>query len=399
MSVTVQGQPRYGGYGRVGKPVRLYDGFLEKRRYVEARLLEAGLTQADLRAWAADAPGGSGSVEVGLMEANLAGGDELRDELLRESGSTSDFGAYLADKATKRLMVGYEDAPSSWRSYTRIYSMPDFKPISFVRIGEMAEPLEIKEGSPYVDSPLSEIPGPTVTLGTWGRLFSLSRRAIVNDDLNQLRDRPAGMGRAMARKMAATGVQLLESNPNAYDGNPTFSSGHKNLTTGLFSEDTIGQMITKLRRQTDDNGLRLSLRPVAAIIPPELELRAALIQQSTTVPLAGYAPASGRTTPLAFGQGGANVIQTAIRQWIVEDYLTDPDDFYIMADPNQAPGLAKGFLNGKENPDIFLKDPGMRSVLGTSDPYNMEFDEIIWKSRHDWGDAILDWRGLQKASN
>lgn len=386
-------------YGRVGKPVRLYDGFLEKRRIVEARLRQAGLTDSELRAWASDAPGGARVVEEGLMEANIAGGNDLREELLQESGSTSDFGAYLADKATKRLMVGYQEAPSSWRQYTRIYSMPDFKPISFVRIGEMAEPLEINEGSPYVDSPLPEIPGPQVTLGTWGRLFSLSRRAIVNDDLNQLRDRPAGMGRAMARKLAATGVQLLETNPLAYDGTVTFSVAHKNLTTGLFSEEVIGQMITKLRRQTDDNGLRLSLRPTASIIPPELELRAAMIQQSTTVPLAGYAPASTRSVPLSHGMGDANVIQTAIRNWIVEDYLTDPDDFYVMADPNQAPGLAKGFLNGKENPDIFLKDPGMRSVLGTSDPYSMQYDEIIWKSRHDWGDAILDWRGLQKAAN
>lgn len=387
------------GYGRVGKSVRLYDGFLQKRRIVEARLREAGLTEADLRGWSHDGPGGASPIEESLTEANLAGGTELVEELIQESGSTSDFGAYLADKASKRLMVGYEDAPSSWRQFTRIYSVPDFKPISFVRIGEMAEPLIVKEGGPYVDSPLSEIPGPTVTVETWGRLFSLSRKAIINDDLNQLRDRPAGMGRAMARKMAATGIVLLESNPLAYDGTATFSTGHKNLTTGLFSEETIGTMITKLRRQTDDNGLRLSLRPQAAIIPPELELRAALIQQSTTVPLAGYAPDAPRTVPLTFGMGDANVIQTAIRTWIVEDYLTDPDDFYITADPNTAPGLAKGFLMGKQTPDLFLKDPGMRSVLGTSDPYSMVYDEIEWKSRHEWGDAILDWRGMQKAAN
>lgn len=387
------------GYGRVGKSVRLYDGFIQKRRIVEARLREAGLTEADLRAWATDAPGGTAPIEESLTEANLAGGPELVDELIQESGSTSDFGAYLADKASKRLMVGYEDAPSSWRQFTRIYSVPDFKPISFVRIGEMAEPLVVKEGAPYVDSPLSELPGPQVSVETWGRLFSLSRKAIINDDLNQLRDRPAGMGRAMARKMASTGIVLLESNPNTYDGNPTFSVAHKNLTTGLFSEETIGAMITKLRRQTDDNGLRLALRPQAAIIPPELELRAALIQQSTTVPLAGYAPASTRTVPLSFGMGDRNVIQTAIPTWIVEDYLTDPDDFYVTADPNVAPFLAKGFLMGKQTPDLFLKDPGMRSVLGTSDPYSMVYDEIEWKSRHEWGDAVLDWRGAQKAAN
>jgi hypothetical protein len=41
----------------------------------------------------------------------------------------------------------------------------------------------------------------------------------------------------------------------------------------------------------------------------------------------------------------------------------------------------------------------MRNVLGTSDPYSMEYDEVAWKARHDWGTAFLDWRGWVKAAN
>jgi hypothetical protein len=84
---------------------------------------------------------------------------------------------------------------------------------------------------------------------------------------------------------------------------------------------------------------------------------------------------------------------------VQEPWLNDPNDYYITADPQIAPGLAVGFLNGKQTPDIFLRDPGMRNVLGTSDPYSMHYDEIFWKVRHDWGTVILDWRGVQKSAN
>jgi len=45
-------------------------------------------------------------------------------------------------------------------------------------------------GREYHDSQINEIVGPSITVETFGRAFSLSRRALINDDLNQLRDRP-----------------------------------------------------------------------------------------------------------------------------------------------------------------------------------------------------------------
>jgi hypothetical protein len=83
--------------------------------------------------------------------------------------------------------------------------------------------------------------------------------------------------------------------------------------------------------------------------------------------------------------------------YVVEDYVTDNNDWYLFADQNEAPVLATGFLNGAQQPQVFLKDPGMRLILGGSDPYSMEFDEIVWKIRHDWGTGVFDWRGVVKS--
>lgn len=348
-------------------------------------------------------PGPNKLFEAFLESEAIQGIDDgATGEELRESGSTTDFATYLADKATKRLMWGYSDVSSSWRAYTRVYSVSDFKPISFTRLTEMADLLPVAEGGEYLDSEIAEIAGPSITVGKFGRLFSLTREAIINDDLNQLRERPAALGRAAARTIGHYIVDALEANGNTYDGQALFHTNHNNLLTGgstyALSETALAAGITKLRLQTDPNGNRIGLRPRNLIVPAELELIARRIIQSTTVPLAGFAAGGGSPTQaqVQHGFGGNNVL-SGIVDPIVEEYLTDPSDWYLAASPQEAPVVGVGFLNGKETPDIMLKDPGMRLVLGGSDPYGMEFDEITWKIRHEWGYSNLDWRGMVKA--
>jgi hypothetical protein len=325
---------------------------------------------------------------VKLFEGYLQWRDTDEAEELRESGSSSDFATYMSDKATKRLMWSYNEQPANWRRYTRIYSVSDFKPIHFVRLTEMQDLLEFHEGGEYKDSEIAEIVGPSLTVKTFGRLFSLTRKAIINDDLNQLRDGPAAMGRAAARTLNRHVVSQLEVNsgagPTAYDGKNLFHTDHSNLLTSALSETSLAEAITKLRTQTDPNGLRIALRPSVLVIPPGLEFTIRKILNSDQIPQPGT------------GVGNLNVVRNIV-DYVVEDYLTDSNDWYLFANPEEAPGIGVGFLNGKDTPDIMLRDPGMRLVLGGSDPYTMEFDTIYWKIRHDWGTGVFDWRGIVKS--
>lgn len=373
--------------GNYARPVTLFEAFLQKRQIVADQLREAGYSIDELPS----AQSRPGAVVDTLREAGFDG----EDEVLLESGSTSDFATYLADKVNKRLMHGYTEAPSAWRSYSRPYSVSDFKPQTFVRLTEMEELLEVPEGGPYTDSKIDEITGTPLTVGTFGRLFSLTRQALINDDLDQLRDRPAALGRAYVRSVNRTAVRALEGNANAYDGNATFSVAHKNLITDPLDEASLAKAAILMRKQSDPNGLRLALTPRNLVIPPDLWMVARRALQSVVVPRAGeMTPPS---TPKPFNYGDLNVV-AGLADPVVEDYLTDPSDWYLVADPSVAPVLAVGFLNGKQTPDVFLKDPGMRNVIGGSDPYSMEFDEITWKVRGDWGAALIDWRGIVKSA-
>jgi len=200
-------------YGTWRRNVPLFEAYLQAQAVADDRLEEAG---------------------VSLVEAARSD-----DEDLREAATTSDFATYLSDKATKRVMWSYNEVSAGWRRYARTYSVPDFKPISFVRTSEMQDLLPVNEGDPYRDSQISEIVGPSLTVGTFGRTFALSRRAIINDDLNQLRDRPAAMGRAAARTLSKDAVAPLVSNPNAYDGTALFHANHGNLQSLALRERAL----------------------------------------------------------------------------------------------------------------------------------------------------------------
>lgn len=347
------------------KQVQLFEAFLQARELAEERIQEAGLTFESARA--------------------------SEDDLLQEAGSTSDFATYLNNKITKRLMWGYNEAPSAWRRYSRLYSVPDYKPIEFTRVSEQEDLLPVPEGGTYHDSAIEQIVGPTLTIGKFGRTMSLTREALINDDLNQLRDRPAALGRAAARSLAKNVNRKLRENPKAYDGTAVFAEAHGNLSTEKLEETPLGSAITSIRIQTEYSGNRIGLRPRTLVVPPEQEMMARRILNSAFVPQpAGSEGVSGETTP--FGRGGDNVL-SGLLDYVVEDYLTDADDWYVFCDPNEAPVLGVGFLNGVETPDIFLKDPGMRNVLGGSDPYSMEYDEIEWKVRQEYGTGFMDFRG------
>jgi hypothetical protein len=335
---------------------------------------------------------------VPFFEGYLDWRDSEEAAVLRESGATTDFANYLAAVIGKRLMITYREVSAVWQRYTNNYDLPDFKPISFTGIGESPDLLPFEEGGTYLDSPLAQRAGPTLTLDTFGRLFSITRKALINDDLGQLRDQPARFGRAAGRTLSRSIVKKLESNPLAYDGTALFDPTHGNLLTGAgnaLSETALGAADTLLGLQTDDQGNPIDLQPYLILIPRNLVLTLRRILQSTNVVVTGMLTAASPATTV----GETNVMQ-GYADFAVERYLTDPNDWYVFANPAEAPVIAVGFLNGVQNPAIMLRDPGMILVLGGGgrDPYSMEFDEVVWKVRHDWGTAIIDWRGAVKAS-
>lgn len=160
------------------------------------------------------------------------------------------------------------------------------------------------------------------------------------------------------------------------------------MTSSALSRTTLRTALETQRGFLDRDGNKLALQPAFILVPIELEYTAKEILESQI--LIGT-PASNVLAP------NANVMQNAI-QVVVEPFLTSATTWYLFASPAVAPGLAVGFLNGKDTPDLMLKDPAVRLVLGGNDPYSFEFDEIAYKVRHDWIVKPIEPRGIIKAA-
>ena len=73
-------------------------------------------------------------------------------------------------------------------------------------------------------------------------------------------------------------------------------------------------------------------------------------------------------------------------QPIVVDYWTTANRYFLVADTNLVPTIEVGFLDGKEEPELFSLAENTGSAFSA--------DKVVWKIRHVYGAGILDHRGL-----
>ena len=85
---------------------------------------------------------------------------------------------------------------------------------------------KVREGAEYKYVTTGD-KGETIALATYGEIFSITRQAIINDDLNALTDVPAKMGRAAKATIGDLVYAILLDNPKLSDGKPLFHADHK----------------------------------------------------------------------------------------------------------------------------------------------------------------------------
>lgn len=229
---------------------------------------------------------GSGQY-VKAPEKPAAGADELRGLTLRELAreslrvagiripsnvlemvgralTTGDLPYVLGATANKSLMAGYSLAPETWRTWCGVGSASDFKTHTLHRVSESDSLEEVPELGDYQYGERSE-KKESYQLATYGKIFGISRQAIINDDLGALTDTPAKHGRAAARKVGDVAYAVLTGNAVMGDGIALFdASTHANYITSGAAPGvaTIGVGIKQMGLQKDLNGSSyLNIRP------------------------------------------------------------------------------------------------------------------------------------------
>ena len=311
-----------------------------------------------------------------------------RESLRRESGSTVNFGdnmelaraainststfpAIMSNLANKSVMVGFNEAETTYQIWAGKGSNRDFKEAARVALSEAGTLELVPEGGQFKQDSFGEASART-KVATYGKLFSLTRQAIINDDLGLFSKIATKYGSAAKRLVNKMVYAQLTGNVKMQDNVALFDSKHGNVagTGEALSVKAIAKAITAMRRQKGITGeATLNITPKYLVVPPELEVTAYQIVNST-------AAVDGVNSGVVNPYKGRFIV-------VADAELTDPDAWYLVADATQHDIIEVTYLNGVETPRLETRQ-------------GFDVDGIEYKVAFDCGVSALDFRGLYK---
>lgn len=312
-----------------------------------------------------------GYMNVSMLEmaADLCGiRSRNPDDILRRAmHSTSDFPLLLEAAANKVLLRTYQAAQPTYRRIARRRDFNDFKPTKFLQAGDFPPLLEYGETGEIKDGTISE-GRETVTLSSFGRIVTISRRVFVNDDLGAFSDLVNMASRRVADFENATFYAMMLKNsgagPTLSDNKAVFHSGHGNLAAsgGAIGVSTVSDGRAAMRKQTSLDGLKINVTPSMIVCGPDKETEAEQLLAAIQPQQAGNVnPFSGRLSTVA----DANITGN---QW------------WLFADPAVAEVFVYGYLAGNPGPR-FMTEEGFRT------------DGVALRVTLDFGCGAVDYRG------
>ena len=306
--------------------------------------------------------------DVLSMEGVLTRGMTPNEICKRGFHTTSDFGNIMSGTINKILSNAYNTAPVDYGFFTQSVGVSDYKQVGHYAMSQGPSLLEVKEHAEYKRGSVNT-KEEYMQLKKFGRIFGVTREAIINDDLNALANWPRKWAFAAAQLKASLAYGVLTANPNMQDGNALFSTAHKNILaaggTAVLNEANLGAAITLLEQQTgfgsDDGDIQYIGAQAKYLVVSPAQKFAALKLVTAVVP--------NQTSSV-------NLFS----------YLTVKSDpritgtkWFVMADNAFHDSVAMLHLNGEEGPQL-------ESLEG------FNIDALEYKCRLDTGAKALDWK-------
>lgn len=283
--------------------------------------------------------------------------------------TTSDFPALLTETGNRFLRAGYDSYQGGVRRICRQTTAPDFRPINKLNLSEAPALVKVLEHGEVTRGSMSEVKE-SYSIATFARIFSLSRQAIVNDDLGGFSDFARRQGRAAAELIASELATLLTSNPTMNDGVALFHATHKNLgTAAAITIVSLGEALKLMRKQTGlDGKTPIDATPKFLVVPAAIEVVGKqFVAEITAAKSADVNPFSADLEVVVDPRLDAN----SATAW------------YLAADPNQIDTIEYAFLDDAPGPQFESRE-GF-DVLGAEMRVTLDF-----------GAGVIDHRGLVK---
>jgi hypothetical protein len=316
---------------------------------------------------------------------------------ISEAMTTASFPLLLSDRAHKILAKEWLSQAMQWKLVARSENVSDFKTWRIDKMGEFPNFAAVAEDALYVDAgttPSEE--EVTLLLAKRGGLTSWTWEMILNDDTGKIKQTPLKFARAADRTLNEIVFALITANTAIYDTIALGHATHANLTASAISAANLVAMRKKMVLQKD-----LDAREAGRVYPRNVLCGPSVYDLAYPLIYSDKKPVQASTdTNVAAGTVRTGTIENPNQPNILRgDYglqlheilyyeTGDADAYTMVADPNVAEMMVVGFLNGRENPELFVQD---------LDRVGSFFDRerITLKCRHVYKAVVSDYRGFQ----
>ena len=293
--------------------------------------------------------------------------------------TSSDFAQITANIMDKAMMKGFDEQQETFPLWTSKGILTDFKQGKRVGLNAIPSLQTIGEAGEFTYLTTGDRAEP-VQLVTAGGIISLTRQAIINDDLGAFIDVPRKLGRAAKRTIGDTVYAILLTNPVMSDAVALFHTSHKNTATGSASALSVTSLIaasTAMGLQVDRSATAtaLNIDPAYLICSRALAPFARQLMGSTAEVGSANAGVANRVANMATVVADARIDRTS----------NGSTKWFLAGDPNMASGVEVQYLNGVESPYI---EQGLE----------FDVDGVRLKVRHDFGAKALQWEPLYYAA-
>lgn len=315
----------------------------------------------------------------GVRATNLSR-DQLFSEVMQRQffNPSAAFPSIMDQTIRKAYEAGYNEANVTYQEWVTIGQLSDFKKQKGNYVaGAAGEFLEVPENGELK----ADVPGdhqrPERQLKTFGRQFTMTRQAFINDDIEYITTIPARYAASAERTLNKAVYSVLYNNAAIYDKKVLFCTDHKNLiaTGSKPTLDSLKAIKLLLQKQTGLDGEAINIRPAFILTPVdyELDLRELLMSERLS-----DASVTSKYNPFY----GANY------KVIVDDTIsalagTGAVPWHMVANKADAKSVQVDFLNGQRVPTI-----SRATVSGTLG--------FVWDIYLDWGISVMDYRGIAR---
>lgn len=334
-----------------------------------------GMSLKDLAAECLEAAGEPG--------ARRKDADELFTLVQRQFfNPTSAFTVIMDNTINKAYVEGHKNAPVTFDKWTKRGTLNDFKTHDNNYLsGPAGELVEVPESGELKHDEWKDGKRPTRKLKTYGKQFTMSRQAFINDDVGLITRMPAKYAASARKTQNKQCYQKLIGTDSIYDGKPLFGKDHKNLLakgTGITREAVQG-MIMALTNQKDEFNNVCLIRPAALIVPSGYKFDMYTMFYSPTINTSGNTQG---VNPLYQYRESIEVIEDPTINALCGGF-GNVMPWWLVGAKEDTDFIEVDYLNGQDVPNIRRSE-----VAGTLG--------FVWDIYLDWSVNVMDFRGAIK---